>query len=410
MGGVGEPELARRTRARHVARGARAPHDEQAADLPVRSPRCGPALPAGQRRRPSRPDHRTSCSRRRSSDCSSVATSRRSRGSWRPTSIQPRLGPADARPPVNGAPARMARPRAASSSIVRLVPVPDRRPGVRVEARARGPRPAPRRAAGTSRCDGPRTCRASIRAEEAGDRRPPRAASCATAQRPRPRGAARCRRARSRVALCGGARGRGFSNAGAGMRRIERTRRLSRDSPADLPGCTGGRCRRPARTLVRGLRQAATPIDRVRRRSSGAPGGPVSPPRVRWRSRMRRLAVRPARARARRRRAAGARRRTPAAAAAARAPRRADGDARRPGPERCGSVVASLARVRLHSAHPSWDGLIGVGSLGLLPGSQPQPHRRRRDGRWTPRQRAPARPRAPGRIPPRPYSLAPGRP
>ena len=35
----------------------------------------------------------------------------------------------------------------------------------------------------------------------------------------------------------------------------------------------------------------------------------------------------------------------------------------------------------------------GVGSLGLLPGSQPQPRRRRRDGRWAPRHRAPARPR-----------------
>jgi hypothetical protein len=80
------------------------------------------------------------------------------------------------------------------------------------------------------------------------------------------------------------------------------------------------------------------------------------------------------------------------------------------GKQRCGSVVASLARVRLHSADPSRDGLIGVRSLGLLPGSQPQPHRRRRDGGWTPRQCAPARPRAPGRIPPRPYSLAPGRP
>ena len=56
------------------------------------------------------------------------------------------------------------------------------------------------------------------------------------------------------------------------------------------------------------------------------------------------------------------------------------------------------------------DGSIGVGSLGLLPGSQPQPRCRRRDGRWSPRHRAPARPRAPGRIPPRASSLAPCRP
>ena len=37
----------------------------------------------------------------------------------------------------------------------------------------------------------------------------------------------------------------------------------------------------------------------------------------------------------------------------------------------------------------------GVGSLGLLPGPQPQRRCRRRDDRWTPRQRAPARPRSP---------------
>ena len=56
------------------------------------------------------------------------------------------------------------------------------------------------------------------------------------------------------------------------------------------------------------------------------------------------------------------------------------------------------------------DGTIGVGSLGLLPGSQSQPRRRRRDVRRSPRHRAPARPRAPGRNPPRAASLAPCRP
>ena len=55
-------------------------------------------------------------------------------------------------------------------------------------------------------------------------------------------------------------------------------------------------------------------------------------------------------------------------------------------------------------------GATGVGSLGFLPGSQPEPRRRRRDERWAPRHRAPARPRTPGRIAPRPYSLAPCRP
>ena len=58
----------------------------------------------------------------------------------------------------------------------------------------------------------------------------------------------------------------------------------------------------------------------------------------------------------------------------------------------CGTVAARLRE-------PAPGGSIGVGSLGLLPGSQQQPRRRRRDGRWPPRQRAPARPRAPGTYP-----------
>ena len=77
--------------------------------------------------------------------------------------------------------------------------------------------------------------------------------------------------------------------------------------------------------------------------------------------------------------------------------------------EGCGSVVARGTSLPLSFADPSHDGMTGVGSLGLLPGSQPQRRCRRRDGRRPPRDRAPARPRLRWCIPARPSSLAPCR-
>ena len=86
------------------------------------SPRCGQPSQLGSDAAFAA-DHRTSCSRRRSSDWSSVARNRRAVASCRPRSIQPRLGPAD-RKLRERRPARVER-REQQLEHGRLVPVAD---------------------------------------------------------------------------------------------------------------------------------------------------------------------------------------------------------------------------------------------------------------------------------------------
>ena len=359
------------------------------------------------------PDQRTICSRRLSSDWISDATASRAEASCRTASIQPRDGLRTATS-VN----RCQRGWATCEEQLQhrgLVTVADRRAGVGVQLRAEVS------AEGEGQplvgLDG-RTLVPGLDPTEIGRVNPGRR---------REAGAGHpgvC----AELGDVGGEASRGAGRSH--VRRARRTRaRWAWPQSAEWPlTCDltrpGGRPaqsrRRPARRLDRHVpvRISAVRLDHrssgTRSRTSEPPGRVLTGPRVQARrsgAGRSRLPVHHAgRARSRREAATAGEARARAGRVGARRRRDRGMRAARAAEERCGSVVASLARVRLHSAHPSRDGLIGVGSLGLLPGSQPQPHRRRRDGGWTPRQRAPARPRAPGRIPPRPYSLAPGRP
>ena len=238
------------------------------------------------------------------------------------------------------------------------------------------------------------------------------------ASRPRPRGSRTMSPASVRVALRRGARRRLPRTAGWAWRGCEALcpyARLIRGSPARLGAApVVGDCQSRVRRAA-ALRHDWWSAGRPR---PGPHAGPVLGPAVQVRPCEPRSDDWQSQAGAPRgtwrgpsEDAAGARR-EPASCAPQRRPEARRRRQRRPplrtGTLRFGGCVPRACAATLRT--PVTGRADGARSLGLLPGSQSQPRRRRRDGGWTPRQRAPARPRAPGRIPPRPYSLAPGRP